>query len=79
MKPKPNDNSKGDRDDLNKQADLFVQQKLESLAQPEPMTPEFVDRLSSRLDAEFLYVTAETSNEEGFCLLYTSPSPRDRG
>ena len=66
MKPKPNDNSNRDGDDLNKQADLFVQQQLESLVQPEPMTPEFIDRLSSRLDAEFLYVTAETSSEEGF-------------
>ncbi|KAA1260240.1 hypothetical protein LF1_27790 [Rubripirellula obstinata] len=43
----------------------FVRQRLDSIDQPKPIDPKFVERLSDRLDAEFVTVSSDGSKSRG--------------
>jgi len=49
--------------DANGHDESFVQQRLASLANPEPIDPQFVERLSLRLDSEFAAVVAGVTTD----------------
>ena len=68
MKPeKDNQNNlpKQDASDSSDRDEAFVEQRLELLGQPEPIDPQFVESLSTRLDAEFTSAITKVDAETG--------------
>ena len=71
MKPDNSNNSNDQPSDAAKQFDeAFVKQRLESLGQPRPIDPYFVQQLSDRLDDEFaksvVGIPTDSETETGF-------------
>ena len=79
MNQNQDNNSNRDAADANGHDETFVQQALASLGQPESIDPQFVDRLSHRLDAEFATVVAgqADSPENGIFAQRPSNDPSD--
>ena len=64
MNQDQDNNSNHDAADANGHDEAFVQQQLASLGQPESIDPQFVDRLSNRLDTEFAAILAGADPEQ---------------